>query len=190
MLTHENGSTTRRYKSRFWRAAAPPTPRATPIAAVAGRVDDSGGWYKDACGAAKRRLWHGRWPGCRRKLAALCRWARTTSSRGLAGIGPEHRVGEMLACRERNQEAPVHYAARRRNDEPVSTAFVERSVNEIIARRMNKKQQMGWNRTERRCSPSPTCEQRRGTIRSRTPSVIAVLASTRRMMNEAVALAT
>jgi hypothetical protein len=53
----------------------------------------------------------------------------------------------MLACRERNQEAPVHYAARRRNDEPVSTAFVERSVNEIIARRMNKKQQMGWNRT-------------------------------------------
>jgi hypothetical protein len=25
---------------------------------------------------AKWRLWHGRWPGCRRKLAALCRWAR------------------------------------------------------------------------------------------------------------------
>src|SRR3954452_12802580 len=23
---------------------------------------------------AKWRLWHGRWPGCRRKLAALCRW--------------------------------------------------------------------------------------------------------------------
>jgi hypothetical protein len=27
---------------------------------------------------AKWRLWHGRWPGCRRKLAALCRWARLT----------------------------------------------------------------------------------------------------------------
>ena len=25
---------------------------------------------------AKWRLWHGRWPGCRRKLAALCRWTR------------------------------------------------------------------------------------------------------------------
>jgi hypothetical protein len=24
---------------------------------------------------AKWRLWHGRWPRCRRKLAALCRWA-------------------------------------------------------------------------------------------------------------------
>ena len=28
---------------------------------------------------AKWRLWHGRWPGCRRKLAALCRWAQRTT---------------------------------------------------------------------------------------------------------------
>jgi hypothetical protein len=27
---------------------------------------------------AKWRLWYGRWPGCRRKLAALCCWARRT----------------------------------------------------------------------------------------------------------------
>src|SRR3984957_3591020 len=96
---------------------------------------------------AKWRLWHGRWPGCRRKLAALCRWARRTSLRGLAGIGRlEHHVGELLAYLERNQRALVHYAARRRNGEPISTAFVESSVNEIIAKRMNKKQQMRWNR--------------------------------------------
>ena len=30
---------------------------------------------------AKWRWWHGRWPGWRRKLAALCRWARRTSIR-------------------------------------------------------------------------------------------------------------
>jgi hypothetical protein len=96
---------------------------------------------------AKWRLWHGRWPGCRRKLAALCRWARRTSLRGLAGIGRlEHHVGELLAYLERNQGALVHYAARRRNGEPISTAFVESAVNEIIAKRMNKKQQMRWNR--------------------------------------------
>jgi hypothetical protein len=41
----------------------------------------------------------------------------------------------------------VHYAARRRRDEPISTAFVESTVNEIVAKRMNKKQQMRWNRT-------------------------------------------
>jgi hypothetical protein len=35
-----------------------------------------------------------RWPGCRRKLAALCRWARRTPIRGMAGIGRlEHHVG-------------------------------------------------------------------------------------------------
>src|SRR5271165_5124236 len=96
---------------------------------------------------AKWRLWHGRWPGCRRKLAALCRWARRTSIHGMAGIGRlEHHVGELLAYLERNQGALVHYAARRRNGEPISTAFVESAVNEIIAKRMNKKQQMRWNR--------------------------------------------
>jgi len=96
---------------------------------------------------AKWRLWHGRWPGCQRKLAALCRWARRTSICGVAGIGRlEHHVGELLAYLERNQGALVHYAARRRNGELISTAFVESSVNEIIAKRMNKKQQMRWNR--------------------------------------------
>jgi hypothetical protein len=96
---------------------------------------------------AKWRLWHGRWPGCRRKLAALCRWSRRTSICDMAGIGRlEHHVGELLAYLERNQGALVHYAARRRNGEPISTAFVESAVNEIIAKRMNKKQQMRWSR--------------------------------------------
>ena len=45
---------------------------------------------------AKWRSWHGRWPGCRRKLAALCRWARRTFICDIAGIGRlEHRVGEL-----------------------------------------------------------------------------------------------
>jgi hypothetical protein len=108
---------------------------------------------------AKWRLWHGRWSGCRRKLAALRRWARRTSLRGLAGIGRlEHHVGELLAYLERNQGALVHYAARRRNGEPVSTAFVESAVNEIIAKRMNKNSRCAG--TGRPCSPSSTCEQR------------------------------
>jgi hypothetical protein len=101
------------------------------------------------CGVerAKWRLWHGRWPGCRRKVAALCRWARRTSIRGKPGIRRlEHHVGELLAYLERNQGALVHYAARRRSGELISTAFVESAVNEIIAKRMNKKQQMRWNR--------------------------------------------
>jgi hypothetical protein len=45
------------------------------------------------------------------------------------------------------QDTLAHYAARQRGGEPISTAFVESAVNEIIAKRMNKKQQMRWNRT-------------------------------------------
>jgi hypothetical protein len=65
----------------------------------------------------------------------------------MIGIGRlEHHLGELLAYLERNQGALVHYAARRRNGEPISTAFMESAVNEIIAKRMNKRQQMRWNR--------------------------------------------
>jgi hypothetical protein len=96
---------------------------------------------------AKWRLWHGRWPRCRRKLAALCRWTERKHVRDLAGIGRlQQRASELLGYLERNEAALVPYAARRRRGEPISTAFVESAVNEIIAKRMNKKQQMRWNR--------------------------------------------
>ena len=95
---------------------------------------------------AKWRLWHGRWPGCRRKLAALCRWTEHRHRRDVAGIGRlQQRASELLGYLEHNGDALVHYAARRRR-EPISTAFVESAVNEIVAKRMNKKQQMRWNR--------------------------------------------
>jgi hypothetical protein len=96
---------------------------------------------------AKWCLWHGRWAGCRRKLAALCRWTRCKHVRDVAGIGRLQRhVSDLLGYLERNRDALVPYAARRRRGEPISTAFVESAVNEIVAKRMNKAQQMRWNR--------------------------------------------
>ena len=66
----------------------------------------------------------------------------------VAGIERFQRhVGELLGYLERNEDALVHYAARRQSGEPISTAFIESAVNEIVAKRMNKKQQMRWNRT-------------------------------------------
>jgi hypothetical protein len=96
---------------------------------------------------AKWRLWHGRWTGSRRKLAGLYRWTRCQHMREVAGIDRLQRhVSELLGYLERNEDTLVHYAARRRCDEPFSTAFVESAVNEIVAKRMNKKQQMRGNR--------------------------------------------
>ena len=65
----------------------------------------------------------------------------------MAGISHLQRhVSELLGYRVRNQEALVHDAARRRRGEPISTAFEESVVNEIVAKCMNTKQQMRWNR--------------------------------------------
>jgi hypothetical protein len=96
---------------------------------------------------AKWCLWHGRWTGCRRRLAGLCRWTRRQPVRDTAGMDRLQRhTTELLGYLERNQDALVPYAARRRNGEPISTAFVESAVNEIVAKRMTKRQQMRWNR--------------------------------------------
>ncbi len=96
---------------------------------------------------AKWRLWHGRWPGCRRRLAALCRWAERKALPEVAGIGKLHQhVADLLGYLERNEAALVHYAARRRRGEPVATSFVESAVDEIISWRMAKAQQMRWSR--------------------------------------------
>src|SRR5829696_451794 len=55
---------------------------------------------------AKWRLWHGRWPGCQRKLAALRRWTKRKHMRDVAGIGRLQRhVAELLGHLERNQDA-------------------------------------------------------------------------------------
>jgi hypothetical protein len=65
--------------------------------------------------------------------------------RKVAGIDRIQRhLTDLLAYRERNQDTLVHYAARRRCGQPISTVFVESAANEIVA---NKKQQMRWNRT-------------------------------------------
>jgi len=95
----------------------------------------------------KWRRWHGNWPGCRRRLAALCRWAGRESVREVAGADKlQRQVTGLLGYLGRNEAALVPYAARRRRGEPIATSFVESAVDEIIAWRMTKKQQMRWSR--------------------------------------------
>ncbi len=63
---------------------------------------------------AKWRLWHGRWPGCRRRLAALCRWMRRRPVRDVVGVDKvRQHVADLLGYLERNEAALVHDAARR-----------------------------------------------------------------------------
>ncbi len=96
---------------------------------------------------AKWRLWHGRRAGCRDRLAALLRWTGRRPVREAAGIDRLRRhVAGLMGYLERNRGALVPYAARHRRGQPISTAFVESAVNEIVAKRMTKRQQMRWDR--------------------------------------------
>ncbi len=96
---------------------------------------------------AKWCLWHGRWKRCLMKLVTTYRWSETKSIRGAAGIEtPRRHVRDLIGYLVANTAALVNYGARRRRGEPISTAFVESAVNEIVSRRMIKKQQMRWNR--------------------------------------------
>lgn len=49
-------------------------------------------------------------------------------------------LGEMITYIDNNQAMIPNYGERYRYGEPISTAFVESTVNEVIAKRMAKKQ--------------------------------------------------
>ena len=96
---------------------------------------------------AKWCLWHGRWKRCLVKLVKTYRWSEAKSIHDAAGIEILQRhLKDLIDYLEANQAMLVNYGARWRRGEPISTAFVESAVNEIIARRMIKTQQMRWNR--------------------------------------------
>ena len=98
-------------------------------------------------GRAKWRLWHGRWPGCRRRLAALSRWMQRRPMWDVAGVDKvRQHLADLLGYLERNEAALVHYAVQRRQGKPIATSFVESAVDDIISWRMAKAQQMRWNR--------------------------------------------
>ena len=53
-------------------------------------------------------------------------------------------VGEMVAYIRKNARSLINYGERHRAGERISSAFVEATVNAVIAKRFAKKQQMQW----------------------------------------------
>jgi hypothetical protein len=94
-------------------------------------------------GAAARRdierakwcLWHGRWKRCLMKLVTTFRWSEAKRIRDATDNETLRRhVRDLIDYLEANTAMLVNYGARRRNGEPISTAFVESAVNEIVSR--------------------------------------------------------
>ena len=55
-------------------------------------------------------------------------------------------LSELTSYLDANADSLPNYGARHRQGAAISTAFVESTVNEIVSRRMVKRQQMRWNR--------------------------------------------
>ena len=54
-------------------------------------------------------------------------------------------VAEMITYIDNNQHLITNYGEKYRYGETITTAFVESTVNEVVAKRMVKKQQMQWS---------------------------------------------
>ena len=97
--------------------------------------------------SAKWRLWHGRSSACLGRLARLMHRFDAVHVRDVKGAAVVRRhINDLIEYLYANQLALVNYGRRRHERLPISTAFVESAVNEILSKRMIKKQQMRWNR--------------------------------------------
>ncbi|WP_424376080.1 transposase [Methylocystis silviterrae] len=91
--------------------------------------------------SAKWRLWHGRSSACLVRLARLTHWFEAAHVRDVRGAAAVRRhVNDLIEYLHANHLALVNYGRSRRDRQPISTAFVESAVNEILSKRMIKKQ--------------------------------------------------
>jgi hypothetical protein len=97
--------------------------------------------------SAKWKLWHGRSGSCLGRLAKLTSWFDSLHVREVRGaVAARRHISDLIEYLHANRHALVNYGGRRHDGLPISTAFVESAVNEILSKRMIKKQQMRWNR--------------------------------------------
>ena len=100
----------------------------------------------ESLAAIKHKLWHGH---VRKALKAIGD-LRAECVDSIACDARYSRLVEMLTefgtYIENNADFIPNYAERHRYGELISTAFAESAVNEIISKRMVKKQQMSWSK--------------------------------------------
>ncbi len=128
--------------------------RSLPAPAVGQAEDDDVPWIPDPGQAdrdlerAKHFLWHGNTFRAMQILKDL-RDDFEIACAADAADGKQRaffeRLGEFCTYIGRNSEEIPNYGERHRCGEPISTATAEATVNQVISRRMVKKQQMRWS---------------------------------------------
>jgi hypothetical protein len=96
---------------------------------------------------AKWRFWNGHTERGLVGLVHLRQWAHARCFEHIPSLGKLARVLlDTIRYLELNADSMPDYGDRYRDRLRISTGFAESAVNEIIAKRMAKKQQMRWNR--------------------------------------------
>lgn len=96
---------------------------------------------------AKWRFWNGYTERGIIGLVRLTHWARTKCFEHIPSLCKlRHALADMHRYLELKADSLPNYGERYRKGFRISTGFAESAVNEIIAKRMAKKQQMRWNR--------------------------------------------
>jgi hypothetical protein len=95
----------------------------------------------------KWNLWHGNVERALERIEDLQWDLELTAGEAENRTTLLKQLGEFNGYIQNNREFIPNYGERYRNKERISTGFVESTVNEVVSKRMVKKQQMSW--TER-----------------------------------------
>ncbi|MGI8494562.1 MAG: ISKra4 family transposase [Pyrinomonadaceae bacterium] len=95
--------------------------------------------------SAKWYLWHGSVVRALEKIED-CRCFLDTETPTIKELKLQKAVKEFQIYIENNHAMITNYGERYRNGEAIATGFVESAVNQIIAKRFVKKQQMRWTK--------------------------------------------
>ena len=96
---------------------------------------------------AKWRFWNGLFEHGLMGLVHLRQWAAAQCFDHISVLKKlQHALLDVIRYLELNADSMPNYGRRYRAGQRISTGFVESAVNEIVAKRMVKKQQMRWNR--------------------------------------------
>ena len=105
---------------------------------------EDGAAMKKDLGSSKWYLWHGNIKRALDKLEDCCDLCYDDELVYEKRNKFEKHLAEMVTYIENNQCMIPNYGELYRYDETISTAFVESTINEVVTKRMVKKQQMQW----------------------------------------------
>ena len=105
---------------------------------------DTGADISKRVESVKHLLWHGNSEEALERLGNLFMELSLIQACSAAAKKVADSVTEFETYIRNNREFIPNFGERRRQGEPISTAFVESTINQVVSRRFVKKQQMQW----------------------------------------------